>query len=111
MGLRPRGMGINCLVALDREAWHNEYPLAVLPGMRQGGPGACDELHAAQALAHTFNARLILPATSRGSAVVEVAHDFGSSFAGRRRDAGPFTAAGKVHAKVRKPLLLQLQQF
>ena len=25
LGLRPRGVGINCLVALEREAWHNEY--------------------------------------------------------------------------------------
>ena len=23
-GQRPRGVGINCLVALQREAWHNE---------------------------------------------------------------------------------------
>ena len=22
---RPRGVGINCLVALQREAWRNEY--------------------------------------------------------------------------------------
>ena len=46
--------------------------------------------------AHTFDARPTLPATRRGSAVVGAAHAFGRSFAGQ------FTAAGDLHAKVRK---------
>ena len=45
--------------------------------------------------AHTFDAGSTLPATRRGSAVVDAAHAFGRSFAGQ------FTAAGDVHAKVR----------
>ena len=55
--------------------------------------------------AHTFDARLILPATRRGSAVVEAAQAFGRSFAGQ------FTAAGDVHAKVRKSSLQQFLHF
>ena len=55
--------------------------------------------------AHTFDARSTLPATRRGSAVVDAAHAFGSSFAGQ------FTAAGDVHAKVRKSSLRQLGIF
>ena len=47
--------------------------------------------------AHTFDARPTLPATRRGSAVVEAAHAFGRSFAGQ------FTDAGNVYAKVRNP--------
>ena len=44
--------------------------------------------------AHTFDARPTLPATRRGSTVLDAAHAFGRSFAGQ------FTAAGDVHAKV-----------
>ena len=55
--------------------------------------------------AHTFDARPTLPATRRGSAVVDAAYAFGRSFAGQ------FTAAGEVHAKVRKSSLLQLRHF
>ena len=29
VGRRPRGVGINCLVALEREAWRNEFKLVV----------------------------------------------------------------------------------
>ena len=54
---------------------------------------------------HTFDARSTLPATSRGSAVVNAAHAFGRSFAGQ------FTAAGDVHAKVRKSSLRQLRHI
>ena len=54
---------------------------------------------------HTFHARPSLPATRRGSAVVDAEHAFGRSFAGQ------FTAASDVHAKVRKSSLLQLRHF
>ena len=55
--------------------------------------------------AHINDARPILTATRRGSAVVDAAHAFGRSFAGQ------FTTASDVHAKVRKSSILQLLQF
>ena len=55
--------------------------------------------------AHTFDTRSTLPATRRGSAVVDAAHAFCRSFAGQ------FTAVGDVHAKVHKSSLLQLLHF
>ena len=54
---------------------------------------------------HTFDSRPTLPATSRGSAIVDTEHAFGSSFAGQ------FTASGDMHAKVSKSSLWQLQHF
>ena len=47
--------------------------------------------------AHTFDAGPTLPATRRGSAVVDAAHAFGRSFSGQ------FTAASEVHARCVNP--------
>ena len=55
--------------------------------------------------AHTFDARPTVPATRRGSAVVDAAHAFGCSFAGQ------FTATSDVHSKVRKSSLRHLRHF
>ena len=78
--------------------------MTALPGMKQGGLCARNELHTAQA----FERAHLLRQANLASYSPGQRRPRGSAC---RSFAGQLTTAGDVHAKVSKSSLLQLQQF